>query len=377
MQCPTETARDRPIVADVPGSAPTAAATAIDVIRRWLELSELERRAFGALARELTASSDLVESSTADLSERFQTLALIAQAQTGRVTRIIEVSETITVAGEAVPIGAAMQSVEAVLLKVIDTILSVSKHAMRMVYALNDVAKDVQGAEDCASQIEKINSQTNYLALNAAIEASRPVASGAAFGVIAHEMKALSLATAVTARQVRERMSAVASGVRSGQRVLQEIATLDMSEHIVAKDQIDSLITGVIAQNQTFNAVLAEAADSSADMMGTISKLISGMQFQDRTKQHIGHVVDTLGVLADGTTAAQQATLAAFPGVFAAGAIDESQIARIIENQTLGAVKQRLLTRLLSGGAPQDDEPMHAAAADGQGSFEAGEVELF
>ncbi len=89
-----------------------AEATAEDVIRRWLELSEVERRAFGALARELNASSDLVESSTADLSERFQAPAIIAQAQTGRVAKIIEVSETITVAGEAVPISAAMQSVE-------------------------------------------------------------------------------------------------------------------------------------------------------------------------------------------------------------------------------------------------------------------------
>ena len=377
MQRSTEKARDCRIAADMPASVPPAEPKAIEVIRRWLELSELERRAFGALARELTASSDLVESSTADLSERFQTLALIAQAQTGRVTRIIEVSETITVDGEAVPLGAAMKSVEAVLLKVIDTILSVSKHAMRMVYALNDVAQDVQGAEDCASQIEKINSQTNYLALNAAIEASRPVASGAAFGVIAHEMKALSLATAVTSKQVRERMSAVANGVRCGQLVLQEIATLDMSEHIVAKDQIDSLIAGVIAQNRTFNAVLAEAADSSADMMGTISKLITGMQFQDRTKQHIGHVIDTLGVLADGTTAAQHATLQVFPGVFEAGAIDESQILRMIENQTLGAVKQRLLTRLLSGGAAQDEEPMHIADHHIQDSPVAGDVELF
>jgi methyl-accepting chemotaxis protein len=270
-----------------------------------------------------------------------------------------------------------MQSVESVLRKVVETILSISKHAMRMVYALSDVASDVQSAEGCASQIEKINRQTSYLALNAAIEASRSGASGAAFGVIAYEMKALSLATAATSKQVRERMSAVANGVRNGQRVLQEIATLDMSEHIVAKEQIDGLIAGVIAQNQAFNVVLAEAADSSADMARTISNLITGMQFQDRTKQHISHVVDTLGVLAEGTAAAQTATLEAFPGVFARGGIDEGQIQRIIENQTLGAVKQRLLTRLLSDAGPQDGDQPLAAEADDQDSAAAGEVELF
>jgi methyl-accepting chemotaxis protein len=377
MQRQAEQTLSRPDAADMSGSILPGEAKTIDVIRRWLELSELERRAFGALARELSASSDLVEHSTGDLSERFQALASIAQAQTGRVARIIEVSETVTVAGEAVPLGEAMQAVESVLLKVVDTILSISKHAMRMVYALNDVARDVESAEGCASQIEKINRQTSYLALNAAIEASRSGAAGAAFGVIAYEMKELSLATAATSRQVRERMSAVAVGVRKGQSVLQEIATLDMSEHIVAKQQIDGLIAGVIAQNQAFNAVLAEAADTSADMARTISNLITGMQFQDRTKQHIGHVVDTLGVLADNATAAQNATLEAFPGVFERGGIDESQILRIIENQTLGAVKQRLLTRLLSDGGPLDGNDPQAEEADDPDSAVAGEVELF
>ncbi|MEJ0049059.1 MAG: methyl-accepting chemotaxis protein [Rhodospirillales bacterium] len=322
------------------------------------------------LARELTVSSDLIETSTIELSDRFQTLAVIAQAQTGRVDQIIAVSESITVAGEAVPLSAAMHAVEEVLLNVIDTILSVSKHAMRMVYALDDVARDVTAAEECAVQIEKINHQTRYLALNAAIEASRSGDAGAAFGVIALEMRDLSQATERTSRQVRDRISAVARGVRNGHQVLEGIATLDMSEHIMAKERIDGLIAGLIAQSKSFNAVLAETAESSGEMARTISQLITGMQFQDRTKQHISHVVDALRVLEEGAVAAQQATCTAFPGMFQPGSIDAGQLARIIENQTLGAMKQRVLTRLLSGGSDDDD----AVEAD---TVEGGDIELF
>jgi hypothetical protein len=72
------------------------------------------------------------------------------------------------------------------------------------------------------------------------------------------------------------------------------------------------------------------------------------MQFQDRTKQHIGHVVDALGVLAEGVVSMQQATAAAFPGAFNTGAIDKELLQRIVDKQTLGAVKQRILARLLS-----------------------------
>jgi len=341
---------------------------ALELLGRWLDLSELERRTFAALARELTVSSELVEGSTLDLSERFQNLASLAQAQMGRVDKIISVAKSIEVDGNAVPLDAAMQAIEAVLVKVIDTILSISKHAMRMVDALQDVSRHVAGAEQCVAQIETVNTQTRYLALNAAIEASRSGEAGAAFRVIAREIKDLSRATEDISRQVRERISAVTRGVKSGHDVLQEIATLDMSEHITAKDRLDGMIAGVIGQNRAFGAVLADTAESSAEMARTIGQLITGMQFQDRTKQHIGHVIDALGVLGEGALSMQHATSEEYPGAFQVGVVDSDLLQRIVDKQTLGAVKQRILARLLS-----DEDVTEAAAPAERG----GSVELF
>jgi len=355
-----------------PHYTPSAEGPALELIKRWLELSELERRAFVALARELTVSSELVERSTLDLSERFQTLAQIAQGQVGRVDQVIAVASALSVDGEAVSLDAALQSVEVTLRKAIETILFVSKHAMRMVYTLDDVAGHVAAAEQCSGQIELINRQTRYLALNAAIEANRSGAAGGPFSVIAHEMKQLSQATEATAVQVRERISSVAFGVRQGHDVLREIATMDLSENILAKDRIDSLLAGIARQHSAFHAILADTAHSSTEMANTIGQLITGIQFQDRTKQHIAQVIETLGVLEDGTVAAQLATDTAFPGMFAPGSIDSTALRRIIEKQTLGAMKERLLNRLLDGGdgAAQADD-MHDSADDG------GDIELF
>ena len=95
-----------------------------------------------------------------DLSERFQALAVLAQAQMGRVEAVISIANTIEVAGEAQRVDLAMRSVEDILRKIIETILSVSKHAMRMVYALENVKRDVDAAELCVVEIEKINTQT-------------------------------------------------------------------------------------------------------------------------------------------------------------------------------------------------------------------------
>ena len=343
---------------------------AVELVRNWLNLSELERRTFAALTRELTLSSDLVESSTMDLSERFQALAVLAQAQMGRVEQVISIANTIVVAGEAQRVDLAMRSVEEILRKIIETILSVSKHAMRMVYALENVKRDVDAAETCVVEIEKINTQTRYLALNAAIEAARSGSAGAAFQVIAGEIKELSTATEEISRQVRTRIASVTQGVRNGHAVLQEIATLDMSEHIMAKDRLNALISALITQNEAFSRLLGNTAESSAEMSDTIGQLVTGMQFQDRTKQHLAQVTDALGVLSEASLSMQQATWAQFPGAFQAGAVDQDWLERLLDRQLLGTVKKRLLTRLLG-----QEEGTACHAEDDAGP--SGDIELF
>jgi methyl-accepting chemotaxis protein len=348
---------------------------AMDLLGRWLDLSELERRVFLSLARELTLSSDLVETSTLELSERFQRLATLARAQIGRVDEISAVAKSIHVNGEVVPLDSAMRSVEDVLRKVIETILQVSKHAMRMVYALDDVSRDVVKAEKCVAQIEAINRQTRYLALNAAIEANRSGTAGAAFRVIASEISDLARATNEASAQVRERIGSVAAGIQSGHKVLHEIATLDTSEHIVAKERLSALIGGVMAQSRTFAVVIGDTATASAEMAGTIGQLIMGMQFQDRTKQHIAHVVDVLKTLEEGTVALQAESRAAFPGAFDARVLDAAQLHRLVERQTLGEVKQRLLNDLFDGRteASEAAPPPRAETAADDGD----DIELF
>jgi methyl-accepting chemotaxis protein len=356
-----------------PLAVPAADGAVLDLLRRWRELSELERRAFNALARELNSTSTLIEASTLDLSERFQDLAGIAQGQVGRVDQIIAAAGALQVNGAEVPMHEALQSVESVLGKAIETVLFVSKNAMRMVYALEDVARDVAGAEQCSSQIEVINRQARYLALNAAIEATRSGAAGSAFNVIAREMKQLAQATEQTSAQVRERIDAVTKGVRKGHEVMQEIATLDLSENILAKDRIDALLAGIAAQHGRFGSVLADTATASAEMAGTVGRLITGMQFQDRTKQQIAQVIETLAVLEAATESAQQATDAALPGAFTPGGVDQEALERIIEKQTLGGMKARVLSRLLS------DDGGEAAAEDAGpvADDQQGDIELF
>jgi methyl-accepting chemotaxis protein len=141
----------------------------------------------------------------------------------------------------------------------------------------------------------------------------------------------------------------------------------------VAKERINVLLAGIRMQHTRFGDVLGETARASAEVADTIDELITGIQFQDRTKQQVAQVVDTLDVLRDGIIVAQQDTDAAFPGLFQPGDLDQAALERIVAKQTLGAMKARILARLLgpdsdASGVPEDQPEAETGA---------GEVELF
>ena len=232
------------IVEPLSETPPACGSTERGLLGRWMELSELERRAFLAIVRELTVTSTDIESCTIDLSNRFQALAECARSQVGRVEATTATARCINVDGEQVAMSEATAFIEAVLVKVIDTVLSVSKNAMRMVYSLDDVARDVEATNKCVAQLQAINRQTRFLALNAAIEAVRAGAHGATFQVIAHEVQELSKQTDNTVGNVSARIASISGSVPRSHEVLQEIATVDMSEHITAKERLDAPADG-------------------------------------------------------------------------------------------------------------------------------------
>jgi methyl-accepting chemotaxis protein len=345
-----------------------------DLLGRWLELSELERRAFIAMARELTASSAIVEHSAIDLSERFKILAENARAQMARVEAVIDAARSIDAGGKEITLAEATGFIEEVLVKVIDTVLSVSKNAMRMVCSLDDVGVEVQAASKCVAQLQAINQQTRFLALNAAIEAARAGKHAGPFEVIAREIRDLSKETDNTVKTVSGRITAIATSVRHSHDMLREIATVDMSEHVAAKERLDALLAGMIAQNADFNAVLSETAGASAELSATIAPLVMGLQFQDRTAQQLAHVIEALSTLGDAGEALRQDTHQTTPGTFTPGEIDQTLLARLVDKQTLGAVRKRFLAQLVQD-APLDEAD--AETVNGHTAIDGGDIDLF
>ena len=337
----------------------------MELLGRWVELGEVDRRAFIAMTEEITATAGLIEGSTADLGYRFRELAESAEAQTLRVERIAGIAKTIEVEREAIPLAEATRFVETALGEAVDGLAEVASQAGRMVQALDRVTTDISGAEQCVTRIETINRQARFVALNAAIEAQRAEGAGGTFKVIAHELKELAQETDTTSRLVRERIMAVGRGVRGAHAELQALAKADHSAQQRTRARLDAVLAGMVAQSEALEAVLAEALGSSTDIAGTVSRLITGAKFQDRANQHLTHVREAMEALGDATESLQQATREACPALAARTAVDAALLERMLERQSLSSVRQRFLARML-------DDRRSAEEADA-----GGDIELF
>lgn len=341
-----------------------------ELLSRWVGLSSAQRKALNGFCRELTIASELVEASTLDVSSRFRRLATSASAQSEEISKIADLAKFVEIEGEKVPLSDIPNMLSKVLNEMVDQIVRTARDAVSMTFVLNDVVEDVTRVEKSLTGIKKINSQTNMLAMNAKIEAARAGEAGKGFAVVSDEVRELSKSINGISETIGNEVRSIADGVRKGHDRLQKIASVDMSDQIIAQDYISKLMAGLTDQNAKFNEMLMGSAGTSREISSDIASLITGMQFQDRTKQRIENVIAAIESVNGVAETLEAETLRSADISHAPD--DAAWLERVIESCTLTEQKERLRKFIFSAG---NDSPEDAA---NDGEDEAiHEIELF
>jgi methyl-accepting chemotaxis protein len=344
-----------------------------ELLRRWMSLAQMQQRVIVALAGEVARTSSFVETEADALSSRFRRLAINAQQQSARVDSLTGLSNSIEVDGNNVSIEFVTELLENTLSDVVSKILMLSKDSMSMVYALDQLSANVQQAEKCMAQLNAINATTNMLALNARIEAERAGVGGAAFRVVANEVRELSKATQTLSADMRQELQSITDGIASGHVTLKRVATVDMSENVLAKDKLDVLMVALRRRGETLGGIVADAVQAAEAISTDVDGMVTGIQFQDRTKQRLEHVIDTLEIVGQAIDKIEHETTAALPELMASSVPDTAWVKQLLDRYTMSEMRERFVLALLDGKS--EDAPDDVSATTAPTS--SGSIELF
>jgi methyl-accepting chemotaxis protein len=341
----------------------------IDLLQSWMSLAEMQQRVIRTLIAEIQDTSGFVEKEADDLSGRFQRLALSAQQQTGRVESLTHLAASIEVEDRPVPIEEIARLLKDTLGDVVAKILMLSKDSMAMVYALNEVSANIVNVEKCMAKLDQVNSTTNMLALNARIEAERAGVAGVTFRVVADEVRELSKATQALSVTMKEDLKAVIDGIGTSNTTLHRVATIDLSDNILAKDRLEVLLAAMVQRGGVLENIVAEAVKEAGLISADVDGMITGLQFQDRARQRLEHVVDALSVIGEALEENKRTTASVAPQLLELAPADLGWVAGLLDRFTMSEMRARFAAELLRG-TPDAETHRHASPDDAKGSIE-------
>jgi methyl-accepting chemotaxis protein len=350
----------------------------LEFLASWLGLSEIQRRSLNTLVEELGFVSEDVEGSVNQLSGKFQQIAHTSREQTAMFKGLIDAIQTITVDGVNMSVSQVATDLGETLSELISKIVHLSSRGVAMVYELDDVLVTLKNIDGSINKIEAINKQTNLLALNAKIEAARAGEAGLGFAVVADEVRELAKSVNVLSSEIRGQVDSISSGLKKSYGMLEEIATIDMSdENLAANARIQQIMECLVEQNDMSAGLLEDTAQTSDKITRDISAAVVSMQFQDRTIQRLQNICGAMTVLENATGVLEKQTTADMPGIPDDYKPDDSWHQELLDGCSLGDMRERFARKIFLIEPEESTSPEETGLSSDAENDSGDDIELF
>ncbi|GIE85698.1 methyl-accepting chemotaxis protein [Actinoplanes regularis] len=155
---------------------------------------------------------------------------------------------------------------------------------LRNLQSLNSELRQMSG------EVSAIAAQTNLLALNASIEAARIGEAGAAFGVVADEVRALAEHSLSTSERMADKVGRAASTIGTILGNAEETAAREDRAVAGANAEVQAVLDDLQQLVYGFRDSSSDLERAAAGIRSEVSQSLTNLQFQDRICQVLEHL---------------------------------------------------------------------------------------
>jgi len=167
------------------------------------------------------------------------------------------------------------------------------------------IVKEIKALADMTSDVQAISLQSHLLAINAAIEASRAGASGAAFKVVADEMRKLAANSSAMAVRINKGLARARDLVETGIESTITDSSRQFADVSKATSSIHKLRNNFEDISQYYKTRFAIVTKHNQDLVADIAEVLGHIQYQDVVRQ----AIERIRVAAERRNAAMSAAL--------------------------------------------------------------------
>ena len=227
-------------------------------------------------AADLQSSSSQMTSESRNASDKAHSVAAAAEEMSSNVTSVAAGMEQ--AATNLSHVATATDQMTATISEIAGNserarriTAEATANATRITEQIHQMGESTKSIGKVSETIEQISSQTNLLALNAAIEAARAGAAGKGFAIVASEIKALALQTALATGDIRERIAGVQRATALGVEEIGKVSGV-IGEVSAIVGSIAAAIEQQTATTQDIARNIAQASSGVGDVNARVAE---------------------------------------------------------------------------------------------------------
>lgn len=152
------------------------------------------------------------------------------------------------------------------------------------------VAQEIKALGGLVEAVQAISMQSHLLAINAAIEASRAGSAGAAFRVVADEVRNLASNSNAVASRIADGLSRAHNAVEQGMASGIKASSQQLGAVSNAAESIRKLQGNLEDMSQYYKTRFADVTKHNEDLAADIAEVLGQIQYQDVVRQCIERI---------------------------------------------------------------------------------------